>query len=77
MNIPTRHSHTIHQNQCHYGWNNANEPVVQAMPGETIEFHLDDGEPLVNVTRSLKDEGHQVLLVTAKQNYFEVMVEKK
>ncbi|OGW51278.1 MAG: hypothetical protein A2078_00980 [Nitrospirae bacterium GWC2_57_9] len=45
--------------------------------GETIEFHLDDGEPLVNVTRSLKDEGHQVLLVTPRQNYFEVMVEKK
>jgi len=45
--------------------------------GETIEFHLDDGEPIVNVTRSLKDEGHQVLLVTARQNYFEVMVEKK
>ncbi len=45
--------------------------------GETIEFFLDDGEPIVNVTRSLKDEGHQVLLVTAKQNYFEVMVEKK
>jgi dissimilatory sulfite reductase (desulfoviridin) alpha/beta subunit len=45
--------------------------------GETIEFYLDDGEPIVNVTRSLKDEGHQVLLVTAKGSYFEVMVEKK
>ncbi len=32
--------------------------------GDTIEFYLDDGEPIVNVTRSLKDEGHQVLLVT-------------
>ena len=45
--------------------------------GETIEFYLDDGEPIVNVTRSLKDEGHQVLLVTPKTNYFKVMVEKK
>lgn len=45
--------------------------------GETIEFYLDDGEPIVNVTRSLKDEGHQVLLVSPKSNYFEVMVEKK
>lgn len=45
--------------------------------GEAIEFYLDDGEPIVNVTRSLKDEGHQVLLVTMKGNYFEVMVEKK
>ncbi len=45
--------------------------------GETIEFYLDDGEPIVNVTRSLKDEGHQVLLVTPKGGYFIVMVEKK
>jgi dissimilatory sulfite reductase (desulfoviridin) alpha/beta subunit len=45
--------------------------------GEAIEFYLDDGEPIVNVTRSLKNEGHQVLLVTPKANYFKVMVEKK
>jgi dissimilatory sulfite reductase (desulfoviridin) alpha/beta subunit/TusA-related sulfurtransferase len=45
--------------------------------GEAIEFYLDDGEPIVNVTRSLKDEGHQVLLVTPTMNYFKVMVEKR
>jgi len=45
--------------------------------GETIEFYLDDGEPIVNVTRSLKDEGHQVLLVIPDTNYFKVMVEKR
>jgi dissimilatory sulfite reductase (desulfoviridin) alpha/beta subunit/TusA-related sulfurtransferase len=44
--------------------------------GDTIEFYLDDGEPIVNVTRSLKDEGHQVLLVTSESNYFKVLVEK-
>jgi dissimilatory sulfite reductase (desulfoviridin) alpha/beta subunit/TusA-related sulfurtransferase len=45
--------------------------------GETIEIYLDDGEPIVNVSRSLKDEGHQVLLVTPKGSYFQVMVEKR
>jgi anaerobic sulfite reductase subunit C len=44
--------------------------------GDTIEFYLDDGEPIVNVTRSLKDEGHQVLLVTPHENYFKVLAEK-
>src|SRR5215510_1606980 len=39
MNIPTKHSHTIHRNQSHFGWNNANKPVVHASPGESIEFH--------------------------------------
>lgn len=44
--------------------------------GETIKFYLDDGEPIVNVTRSLKDEGHQVLLVLPQENYFKVLAEK-
>jgi dissimilatory sulfite reductase (desulfoviridin) alpha/beta subunit len=45
--------------------------------GDTIEFYLDDGEPIVNVTRSLKDEGHQVLLVTRENSHFRVLVEKR
>jgi anaerobic sulfite reductase subunit C len=45
--------------------------------GETIEIYLDDGEPIVNVTRSLKDEGHQVLSVVPQDEYFKVLVEKK
>ncbi len=44
--------------------------------GDTIEFYLDDGEPIVNVSRSLKDEGHQVLLVTPEGGSFKVLVEK-
>jgi acetamidase/formamidase len=31
--------HTIHDHQCHFGWNNANQPVVRAAPGDTVEFH--------------------------------------
>ena len=45
--------------------------------GDTIEFYLDDGEPIVNVSRSLKDEGHQVLLVTPEGGFFKVLVEKR
>lgn len=32
-------NHTIHNHQCHYGWNRDNEPVVRVAPGESIEFH--------------------------------------
>lgn len=31
--------------------------------GEIIEIILDEGDPLVNVTRSLKEEGHLILKV--------------
>lgn len=33
------HNHTIHQHQCHFGWNKSNPPVVRVAPGESIEFH--------------------------------------
>ena len=33
------HKHTIHQHQCHFGWNRDNPPVVRIASGETIEFH--------------------------------------
>ena len=34
-----KHNHTIHQHQCHYGWNRDNPPAVRVAPGESIEFH--------------------------------------
>jgi acetamidase/formamidase len=33
------HDHTIHKHQCHFGWDNANPPVVKIAPGQTVEFH--------------------------------------
>ncbi|HCC00725.1 MAG TPA: sulfurtransferase TusA family protein [Ruminococcaceae bacterium] len=29
--------------------------------GQTLEIHMNDGEPIQNVPRSMKDEGHTVL----------------
>ena len=34
--------------------------------GQILQVHLNDGEPVQNVPRSVKDEGHQVL--TLKDN---------
>jgi acetamidase/formamidase len=34
-----KHNHTIHQQNCHFGWSNANKPAVKIAPGETVEFH--------------------------------------
>jgi dissimilatory sulfite reductase (desulfoviridin) alpha/beta subunit/TusA-related sulfurtransferase len=45
--------------------------------GERLEILLDDGEPIVNVTRSLKDEGQKVLKVTPENGHFRLLVEKR
>ncbi|MGI9413587.1 MAG: acetamidase/formamidase family protein, partial [Hyphomicrobiales bacterium] len=35
-------NHTIHNHDSHYGWNNANTPVLTVAPGETVEFETVD-----------------------------------
>ena len=35
-------NHTIHNHDSHYGWNNANAPVLTVAPGETVEFETVD-----------------------------------
>ncbi len=45
--------------------------------GDRIEILLDDGEPIINVTRSVKDEGHRVLSVVPENGHFRLLVEKR
>jgi TusA-related sulfurtransferase len=73
----TRHLLDLRGVCCPLNFVKAKLAMEKIKSSEVIEFYLDDGEPIVNVTRSLKDEGHQVLLVTPEQNFFKVIVEKK
>ena len=45
--------------------------------GQILRVHLNDGEPVQNVQRSMKDEGHQVLkLVDNEDGTYELYVKK-
>ncbi|TGU72568.1 sulfurtransferase TusA family protein [Geomonas terrae] len=44
--------------------------------GTTVEFLLDDGEPVKNVPRSLKDEGHKLLGLQEQDGYYTLLLEK-
>lgn len=45
--------------------------------GQILEIHINDGEPLQNVPRSLKDEQHKVLEVNDNEDgTFTLFVEK-
>ncbi len=44
--------------------------------GECVEFYLDGGEPVENVPRSLKEEGHKLLGLEEKDGYYILTVEK-
>ncbi|MCD8348217.1 MAG: sulfurtransferase TusA family protein [Lachnospiraceae bacterium] len=45
--------------------------------GQILSIHLNGGEPVQNVPRSIKEEGHQVLKLTDnKDGTFELIVRK-
>ena len=45
--------------------------------GQILAVHLNDGEPVQNVPRSLKDEGHQILkLVDNEDGTYTLFVKK-
>jgi acetamidase/formamidase len=51
-------THTIHDHTCHYGWNNANTPVVKIAPGETVAFNPPDSSGgQITATSTLGDLG--------------------
>ena len=45
--------------------------------GQILQVHLNDGEPVQNVPRSVKDEGHQILkLKDNEDGTFELYIRK-
>jgi tRNA 2-thiouridine synthesizing protein A len=50
--------------------------MEMADPGETVEFYLDEGEPVNNVPRSLEGEGHIFLNLRRVDGYCVLTVKK-
>lgn len=45
--------------------------------GQILQVHLNDGEPVQNVSRSVKEEGHQILkLYTNDDGTYELFIRK-
>ncbi len=50
--------------------------LEELTPGEQIEVILDEGEPMLNVPRSLKNEGHRIIRVNRLGETFCITIEK-
>ena len=44
--------------------------------GQVLEVLLDDGESIVNVPRSAKEDGHKILGIEQAEGYFKVLIRK-
>lgn len=45
-------------------------------PGKVLEVILDDGEPVKNVPRAVKEEGHRILGIERLKNKWKLSVRK-
>lgn len=51
--------------------------IEELEDGEIIAIHMNDGEPVQNVPRSIKEEGHQILkLVNNEDGTYDLIVKK-
>lgn len=44
--------------------------------GELLEVIIDEGEALLNVPRSIKEEGHKIIKVTPLDETYKIIIEK-
>jgi len=44
--------------------------------GEVLELVLDSGEPIANVPKSIKEEGHKIVEVNKEGDHFRIKIEK-
>lgn len=51
---------------------------LEEMPcGEILEVMIDDGEPIKNVPRSIKEEGHQILKAEKINGSWKLLIKKE
>lgn len=51
--------------------------LEEMQTGQVLEIILDDGEPIKNVPRSVKEEGHQILKVEKIDNKWKLLIKKQ
>jgi tRNA 2-thiouridine synthesizing protein A len=45
-------------------------------PGQVLEVVVDSGEPIQNVPKSVKEEGHKILEVKKEEGYFRLKIQR-
>jgi len=50
--------------------------LEEMQSGQILEIILDDGEPIRNIPRSVKEEGHKIIKVEKLDNAFKLLIKK-
>lgn len=61
---------------CPINWVQTKLALEDLGEGETLEVILDDGEPMRNVPRSVKEEGHRILKVRPEGEGYRLLIQR-
>jgi TusA-related sulfurtransferase len=62
---------------CPYNFVKTKLKLESMAPGQLLLVHLDDGDPIRNVPRSVSDDGHDVILQERADQSFRVLIRKR
>ena len=62
--------------QCPINWVRTKLALEEMEPGQVLEVVLDRGEPIRNVPRSAKEEGHRIVEVEKMGEQYRLLIEK-
>ncbi|MEE9191245.1 MAG: sulfurtransferase TusA family protein [Candidatus Aerophobetes bacterium] len=62
---------------CPYNFVKTKLKLEEMQSGQILEVILDPGEPIKNVPRSVKEEGHRILRVEKTGSTFRLIIEKR
>jgi len=62
--------------KCPLNYVKAKLKLEELKIGEFLEVFLDDGEPIINVPRSIKEDGHKILSIEKVDNCYKVIIKK-
>jgi tRNA 2-thiouridine synthesizing protein A len=74
--IKTNQTLDLRNTPCPMNFVKTKLKLEQMDKGEVLEVFLDDGDPIINVTASVKEEGHQILKVEQLKDYWKLIVKK-
>lgn len=76
QNRPSPHILDLRGISCPMNWVRIKLVLESVEEGKRIEVLLDEGEPLHNVPRNLKEDGHKLLKVSDEGSYFRLVIQR-
>jgi tRNA 2-thiouridine synthesizing protein A len=61
---------------CPYNFVKTKLKLEEMEVGQILEIIIDNGEPMKNVPRSIKEEGHEILKVERLDKTFKLLIKK-